>query len=186
MRVLFAGFAHETNTFSPWQTGLDDFQRNGFYQGDDILKLKGTNTGAGGVLAAAEEMPDVELILVIETTAIPGGFVTDDVFDLVVGEIEEAVRREKPDAIVLDLHGAMVSESEIDGDGAILRRVRAAAGLGIPIVAELDLHANVGPEMLEHATALVPYDTYPHIDNAERGAEAFRLTVATAQETFAR
>jgi microcystin degradation protein MlrC len=181
MRVLFGGFAHETNTFSPWKTGSAEFRADGYYDGDEIRKLAGTNTGAGGVLRAAESEPDVELILTVDTTAIPGGYVTDQIFDEVVGAFERAILREKPDAIVLDLHGAMVSESEIDGDGAILRRVRQAAGPGVPIVAELDLHANVGSEMLEHATLLVPYDTYPHIDNAERGEEIFRLAVDAAR-----
>jgi len=180
-RVLFAGFAHETNTFSARKTGETAFRENGWYAGEEVYRLKDTNTGAGGVLTEANRMPGVEMLPVIETTATPGGLVTDQVFDLVTGLIEQAVSREQPDAIVLDLHGAMVTESEIDGDGAILRRVRAAAGPSTPIVAELDLHANVGPEMLLHATALIPYDTYPHVDNAERGAEALRLAVSTAR-----
>jgi microcystin degradation protein MlrC len=181
MRVLYAGFAHETNTFSPRRTGESEFRRHGWYAGDDILQLRETNTAAGGVLTAAATMSGVAIVPVIETTATPGGLVTDQVFDLVVGTIEEAVAREQPDAIVLGLHGAMVTESEIDGDGAILRRVRAAAGPATPIVAELDLHANVGPEMLEHADALIPYDTYPHVDIAERGTEALRLAIAMAR-----
>ncbi len=97
-----------------------------------------------------------------------------------VGAIEAVLMRETPDAIVLDLHGAMVTESHDDGDGAVLKRVRLAAGAGMPIVATLDLHANVGPDMLECATALIPFDTYPHIDNAERGKEAMRLAARAA------
>jgi microcystin degradation protein MlrC len=62
----------------------------------------------------------------------------------------------------------------------VLQRVRAAAGAEMPIVATLDLHANVGPDMLEFATALIPFDTYPHIDNAERGKEAVRLAARSA------
>ena len=50
----------------------------------------------------------------------------------------------------------------------------------MPIIATLDLHANVGPQMLANATALIPFDTYPHVDNAERGAEALRLAVWAA------
>jgi microcystin degradation protein MlrC len=180
VRVLFAGFAHETNTFAPRTTGESEFRASGWYEGDEILRLKSTNTGAGGVLTEAQNMPDVTILPIIATTATPGGLVEDQVFELVVGTIERAVTRERPDAIVLDLHGAMVTESEIDGDGAILRRVREAAGPDIPVVAELDLHANVGPEMVEHSTALIPYDTYPHVDNAERGAEALRLAVRSA------
>ncbi len=181
LRVLLAGFAHETNTFATSPTGEAAFRSHGFYLGDQLWDLEHTNTGIGGVLSASRSLEDAEIIPVIETTAVPGGLVTDSIFELVVGEIERAVERERPDAIVLDLHGAMVTESEIDGDGAILRRVRAVAGPDVPIVAELDLHANVGPEMLEHATVLVPYDTYPHVDNAERGAECLRIAIDVAR-----
>lgn len=179
MRVLLAGIVHETNTFAEKRTDLDEFEANGFFRGDELLELSGTNTVIGGVVAAAREL-DIELIPVVATSAIPGGLVTDRVFEMVVGAIEDALRAQRPDAIVLDLHGAMVTESHDDGDGAVLERVRAAAGAGMPIIATLDLHANVGPQMLANATALIPFDTYPHVDNAERGAEALRLAVWAA------
>ncbi len=179
MRVLLAGIVHETNTFAKKRTDLDEFEANGFFRGDELLDLAGTNTVIGGVVGAAREL-GVELIPVIATSAIPGGLVTDHVFEMVVGAIEDALRDQRPDAIVLDLHGAMATESHEDGDGAVLERVRAAAGPEMPIISTLDLHANVGPQMLANATALIPFDTYPHVDNAERGAEAVRLAVETA------
>ena len=36
----------------------------------------------------------------------------------------------------------------------------------------LDLHANVTPEMIEHADALIAYRTYPHVDMADTGRAA--------------
>jgi microcystin degradation protein MlrC len=180
MRVLLAGIVHETNTFAEKRTDLDEFEADGYFHGDELFDLAGTNTVIGGVIEMAREL-DIELIPVVATSAIPGGLVTDRVFEQVVNAIEAALREQTPDAIVLDLHGAMVTETHDDGDGAVLERVRAAAGLEIPIVATLDLHANVGPQMLANATALIPFDTYPHVDNAERGAEALRLAVRTAK-----
>jgi microcystin degradation protein MlrC len=179
MRVMLAGIVHETNTFAEKLTDLDEFEANGFLRGDELLALNGTNTVIGGVVGAAREM-GIELIPIVATSAIPGGLVTDRVFELVVTAIEDALTTQRPDAIVLDLHGAMVTESHDDGDGAVLERVRAAAGPDMPIFSTLDLHANVGPQMLANATALIPFDTYPHVDNAERGAEALRLAVRTA------
>lgn len=179
MRVLLAGIVHETNTFAEKRTDIDEFEANGIFRGQELLHLAGTNTVIGGALEAANEL-EIELIPVIATSAIPGGLVTDRAFELVVSAIEETLARETPDAIILDLHGAMVTESHDDGDGAVLARVRSAAGAEMPIVATLDLHANVGPEMLEHATVLIPFDTYPHVDNAERGSEAMRLAARTA------
>lgn len=182
MRLLLAGIVHETNTFAEKRTDLDEFEASGFYRGEELLDLAGTNTVIGGAVDTVREL-GIELIPVVATSAIPGGLVTDRAFERVVTAIEDALASETPDAIVLDLHGAMVTESHDDGDGAVLERVRAAAGPGLPIIATLDLHANVGPQMLANATALIPFDTYPHIDNAERGDEAVRLAVrATAGE----
>jgi microcystin degradation protein MlrC len=76
------------------------------------------------------------------------------------------------DAVYLDLHGAMVSEHLDDGEGKILARVREVIGKELPLVVSLDLHANVTPEMVEHADALIAYRTYPHIDMADTGRAA--------------
>ena len=42
-------------------------------------------------------------------------------------------------------------------------------GPELPIVATLDLHANVTRKMVEHADVLVPFHTAPHIDVVETG-----------------
>jgi microcystin degradation protein MlrC len=82
------------------------------------------------------------------------------------------------DGIYLELHGAMVTEHFEDGEGELLRRVREIAGPDLPVVASLDLHANVTPLMVEQASALVAYRTYPHVDMAETGARAARHLLA--------
>jgi microcystin degradation protein MlrC len=79
------------------------------------------------------------------------------------------------DGVYLDLHGAMVSEEFDDGEGEILRRVRAAVGPRVPVIASLDLHANVTAAMMRHVDGMVAYRTYPHVDMAETGARAARL-----------
>src|SRR6201996_727787 len=78
------------------------------------------------------------------------------------------------DAVYLDLHGAMVAEHFDDGEGEILSRVRKVIGADLPLVASLDLHANVTPQMIEHADALIAYRTYPHVDMALTGRAAAR------------
>src|SRR6187200_322832 len=88
MRVLLAGIVHETNTFAEKRTDLDEFEANGFFRGDELLELAGTNTVIGGAVGAAREL-GIELIPVVATSAIPGGLVTDRVFELVVGAIED-------------------------------------------------------------------------------------------------
>ena len=54
-------------------------------------------------------------------------------------------------------------------------RVRAVAGNEIPIAVTLDFHANIGEEMVDLATIVTTYDTYPHTDAAERAMEAVEL-----------
>ena len=69
----------------------------------------------------------------------------------------------------------MVAEHVDDGEGELLSRVRAVVGPDIPVVASLDLHANVTQRMLEHADVLIAYRTYPHVDMAETGARVARF-----------
>ena len=78
------------------------------------------------------------------------------------------------DAVYLCLHGAMVAEHLEDGEGELLRRVRALVGADVPVVASLDFHSNTTPAMVEHASALVGYRTYPHVDMADTGRRTAR------------
>ena len=68
----------------------------------------------------------------------------------------------------------MVTEHYDDGEGEILARVRKVIGKDLPLVVSLDLHANVTPEMVEHADALIAYRTYPHVDMADTGRASAR------------
>ena len=86
------------------------------------------------------------------------------------GLIVQGVRREKPDAVFLELHGAMVAEDHDDGEGELLHRVRETVGADVPILMSLDLHANVLPEMVQTADFISSYRTYPHVDWGASGA----------------
>jgi microcystin degradation protein MlrC len=79
----------------------------------------------------------------------------------------------------------MVTEHLDDGEGEILARVRQVIGNDLPLVVSLDLHANVTPEMVEHADALIAYRTYPHVDMAATGraaADHLALLLRSGQE----
>lgn len=180
-RIALAGFSHETNTFAPWKTDLRDFEANGWFRGDELCSQAGTNTVIGGAIDAIAGDPTLELIPQTATSAIPGGLVTAEAAEQIEGEIVAGLLAARPDAVVLDLHGAMVTELADDGEATTLRKVRAAVGPAVPVVAVLDLHANVSQEMVALADALIPYDTYPHVDNAARGAEAVRLAARAAR-----
>ncbi|WP_205170827.1 M81 family metallopeptidase, partial [Burkholderia sp. LMG 13014] len=171
-RILIAGFQHETNTFAPTRAAYANFERGeGFpamARGADVLALRHVNIPAGGFINAAERR-GWALQPVIWAGASPSAHVTEDAFERIAGEIVDAARRGDFDAVYLDLHGAMVAEHTDDGEGTLLERVRDAVGPAVPVVASLDLHANVTERMLSHADALVAYRTYPHVDMAETG-----------------
>ncbi|MEL6478809.1 MAG: M81 family metallopeptidase [Pseudomonadota bacterium] len=180
-RVAIAGFQHETNTFAPFKAGLDAFQRAdswpGLLRGDEILSVtRGLNLPIAGFAEGASNLPDLSLIPLIWCAAEPSGPVTSNAFDRIAGEIIQGLREAGPlDGLYLDLHGAMVSETETDGEGALLSRIRAAIGNDLPIAISLDLHANISPLMVEMATVMAVFRTYPHLDMAETGARCLPL-----------
>jgi microcystin degradation protein MlrC len=173
VRAFVAMFAHETNTFSSMSTGRRAFEARTLQYGGEVLeRYAGTNTCIGGMIDAAAAL-DVTLVPSIAAAASPAGRVTRDVFDHVVERLTADLRAAGPlDALLLDLHGAMVTEADEDGEGALLTAVREIVGPRIPIAVTLDFHANVTPVMTALATLLFGYKTYPHVDMADRGREA--------------
>ncbi|MEI7791093.1 MAG: M81 family metallopeptidase [Alphaproteobacteria bacterium] len=176
MRILIAGFQHETNTFAPTPTRYDDFVRGGAFpamaHGADVLAMRDVNIPIGGFIRA---MRGHALIPVLWAGATPAAHVEEDAFERIAGPIIAAARDQDFDAIYLDLHGAMVCRHDDDGEGRLLAALRTVVGPRIPIVASLDLHANVTAKMLQTADALVAYRTYPHEDMAEAGERAAGL-----------
>src|SRR5262249_53559175 len=117
-----------------------------------------------------------ELIPLCWCSAPPSSYVERDAYEKIVSWIIEDMRAQGwIDAVYLDLHGGMVAEHFEDGEGELMRRVRTVIGERIPLVASLDYHTNMTPEMVRHASAMVGYRTYPHIDMAETGGRAARL-----------
>lgn len=178
MKILIAGFQHETNTFAPTRASYSSFlQGEGFpplVRGADVLGLRDVNVPIGGFIKTMEANGR-GLQPVIWAGASASAHVTNDAFERIGGEIIAAVERGGFDAIYLDLHGAMVTEQYDDGEGELLERVRRIVGDSMPVVVSLDLHANVTARMFAHASALVAYRTYPHVDMAETGERAARI-----------
>src|SRR6202140_3641213 len=176
-RIAVGGFLHETNTFAPTKATYADFVHGGGWpamtQGAEVLKtMRHINVGLAGFVEQAEAL-GWELGPTIFAAASPSAHVTDDAYERIAGVIVDGIKNAGPlDAVYLDLHGAMVAEHLDDGEGEILARVRKVTGKDVPLVASLDLHANVTPQMVEHADALIAYRTYPHVDMADTGRAA--------------
>ncbi|TVP46907.1 MAG: M81 family peptidase [Halomonas sp.] len=178
MNILIAGFQHETNTFAPTKADYSSFVQGGGFpalcRGDELFKLQDVNIPVGGFITAALAAGH-QLLPVIWAAASPSAHVTQEAFERIAGEITAAASSATFDAIYLDLHGAMVCEHLADGEGELLARLREIVGSTVPIVASLDLHANVTQRMLTSASALVAFRTYPHVDMAETGARTMAL-----------
>ena len=167
MRLLIAMMKHETNTFSPVPTPLARFGNGpGPLYGDAAIRAyRGTGTGLGAYLdLAARE--GAEIALPIAAGASPSGPVEDAAYKHITDTICEAAARGGFDGIMLDLHGAMVTENLEDGEGEFLKRLRAIDPV-TPIAVSLDMHANLYDAMIANATVVAGYRTYPHIDTYE-------------------
>ena len=175
--VLVGEFSHETNTFASEPTDRESFQKRREYHGDELIEeLRGTNSTVGGIVDVAEGA-GVELIPTVAAAAQPGGIVTEEAFEYYSERILAGVRdhRDDLDGICLGLHGAMVVEGRDDGEGPLLAAIREEVGDDVPITTTLDLHGNVTDEMIDHADALIAYETYPHVDSGETGRTAMRV-----------
>jgi microcystin degradation protein MlrC len=188
-RIAVGGFLHETNTFAPTKASYDDFVHGGGWpsmaKGADVLKvMRNINVGLAGFVDAAETN-GWQLVPTISCAASPSAHVTEDAYERIVKMMIDGIKAAGPlDAVYLDLHGAMVAEHLDDGEGEVLARVRKVIGKDLPLIASLDLHANVTPEMIAHADALIAYRTYPHVDMADTGraaAEHLALLLKTKQ-----
>src|SRR5882724_3150574 len=178
-RIVVGGFLHETNTFAPTKATYDDFVHGGGWpamaRGADVLKsIRNIIVGLAGFVEQAEAQ-GWEMTPTIFSAASPSAHVTRDAYERIVKVMVDGTTAAGPfDAVYLDLHGAMVTEHLDDGEGEILARLRKVIGKEVPLVVSLDLHANVTPEMVEHADALIAYRTYPHVDMADTGRAAAR------------
>ena len=178
MRLVIAQMKHETNTFSPVPTPIQRFARARPLppEGRDAYAtVKGTDAAMAALIDVAEQA-GATIETPIAANAWPSGPVEDAAFEYIATRICDAVAK-GCDGILLDLHGAMVTQSLEDGEGELLRRIRRLAP-EVPIGVALDMHANVSGAMVQNATVIAGYQTYPHIDFYDTGLRAARPILA--------
>ncbi len=181
MKLVIAQMKHETNTYSPVPTPLARFAVDGTVppEGDAALAAyRGTGAAMAAFIELAEQA-GASFVIPIAASAWPSGPVEDTAFEHIAGRICAAVRA-GCDAVLLDLHGAMVTQTHEDGEGELLRRIRAIAPT-VPIGVALDMHTNLYDDMGRLATVIAGYQTYPHVDMYETGLRAGRATLALLQ-----
>lgn len=167
-RLAVARFWYEGNAFCPQLCTQAHFTKREWAKGSGALEAaRGSTTELGAVVAFAESHPDWQVEALRCAAALPGGPIDEAVYQAVLDEVTEALRKQGPwDAVYLSLHGAAITTRRTSPDLDLVRAVRQILP-GVPIGASFDMHANLSTEMgslLDYASG---YKTYPHVDMAE-------------------
>jgi microcystin degradation protein MlrC len=190
MRIAIGQLWQETNTFNPLPTTQADFEAFGIVRGPELLEHMADTNELGGFIQSLRQWPErPEILGLVRLPAWPAGPGTADTFTWLRDEMVAALRNTLPvDAVLLALHGSLVAEGTPDVEGAVLQSCRELIGPDVPLVATLDLHANVTERMVQAADALVLYHTAPHIDvfeTGQRGAAVLRRILDGARPVTA-
>ena len=175
MRVLIGAIGHESNTFTPFLTTLEDFY---IQEGNKILE-KPFRSSLFGIVNTLKSK-SIELVPSILAGAMPGGVVERTVYEKFKQTVLESAY--DVDGVCLFLHGAMRAEGCDYCENDLLRDLRAKVGPDIPISIALDMHANIVSEMVENVDAIVAYHTAPHVDAYETGVQAAEMLLRILKE----
>jgi microcystin degradation protein MlrC len=177
MRIAIGQLWQETNTFNPLPTTQADFEHFGVLRGRDLIERLADTNELGGFIQELRSWPErPEIVALVRLAAWPGGPATRATHAWLQRELLGALDQALPvDGVLLSLHGALVADGAADVEGDLLAAVRQRIGPALPLVATLDLHANVTQQMVALADALVLYHTYPHLDIFETGQRGARL-----------
>src|SRR5690606_12397298 len=173
MRWLLAMIKHETNTFSPVPTPLERFFRGSpeILAGERAIRAyENTDSGLGGYIEVARR-EGAEIVIPVAAESWPSAPTDAGTYERLSELILDEVRRGGYDAILLDLHGAMVAEGVEDAEGNLLRRLREIDAT-TPVGVTLDMHANIYDDIERHATVVTGFHTYPHVDIRAAGVRA--------------
>jgi microcystin degradation protein MlrC len=175
MKIFAASLVTETNTFSPMPTGEKSFHvtRGGDYS--TYPPFKDSQAALWGKMAKERGFEYVESVLAL---AEPAGITLRKVYEDYRDEILADLKKAMPvDAVLLDLHGAMVADGYPDAEGDLVAKIREITGDEVKIGVEFDLHCHISQQIIDQTTALITYKEYPHTDTLERAVELFNIIV---------
>jgi len=179
--VLVGGFKHELNSFSQGTMSLDHIRGAGYYaEGAAIFDATAAERPELAAIAHVAAVEGLELLPTVSFYAAnAGGPVEHAVYERVRSIILDAARehRQELDAIMLPLHGAMVTTQEDDPEGDLLVALREIVGPDVPIAATFDTHVHGTPRMARAANALVSFKTHPHVDHYQAATQAMGILV---------
>ena len=165
IRILTAGIRHESNTFSPHRTRLEDLE---IARGNEALKNQ--------PWAEFLRQHDVTLLPTLHAHAQPFGEIDRGVYEMMKTEVLEGAKAAgKVDGIYLDFHGAMHVEGYPDAQVDLIDSLRQVLGPEPVVAASFDLHGNISEALAGRLNILTAYRTAPHVDQDETRVRAVRL-----------
>lgn len=185
MRIAIAKISHEANTFNPIKTTMNDFLLSGNFVGQEILDKYYSNELGGSIAGFISVLKDagVEIVPLITLGARMRGLLTSKTVTEIEKRLITSIKRAQPfEGVLLNMHGAIVSEDVEDVEGYLIEKVREVIGQEIPIVVTFDIHAFVTERKIENSTSIVGYHTYPHLDSVQTGERAAKLLLKILNE----
>ena len=175
-RVAIIEFINESNTFTLKRTGFGDFRASHYFEGEQIpAAFAGTGSEVGGAIEVSEAKGWTP-VYIVAAHAEPNGIVLEEARVEITKACLGRLREAGPfDGVFVALHGAMVTQTDEDGDGQFLREIRSVVGDAVPVAVTLDLHANVFDTLADLAQISISFRTYPHVDMREVGVRACEL-----------
>jgi len=171
MKIFCAGIVTETNGFVSRLTTLADFS------GSLFVGLSDQSPDCGLSFAAQtwERLVKArghEFVVGLLAGAMPGGPTERSAYEAMRNALlDDLIAAAPVDAVLLDLHGAMMAEGYPDVEGDLIKKVREKVGPAVPIGVHLDLHCHLSQKMIDHSTIIITMKEWPHTDISERATE---------------
>ncbi|GGH02975.1 microcystin degradation protein MlrC [Parapedobacter pyrenivorans] len=168
-RIAIAGLAIESSTFSPATTDTAAFHPK---RGEEIFTNYPFFAQGSELREAAEWVPT------LTGKSIPGGAVTREAYEALVGELLDSLANNLPyDGLFFDIHGAMSVVGLDDAEGDLITRVREVVGNKTVISTSMDLHGCVTEPLAGYSDLITCYRLAPHEDAMESKERAVRNLV---------
>jgi microcystin degradation protein MlrC len=169
MRIGFLCITQESNDFNPLLTTLDDFRSNNIQIGAEIAAAAKTGKYRGCLEAVAASGLDIEIVPIINASAVAGGRISREAFDYFAAQIRGGLAKAgRLDGLLLMLHGACAAEGIDDVEGEQAELCRQIVGPDVTIALGLDHHANVTHKMIDNVDLVAGHRTQPH-DHVDTG-----------------
>lgn len=167
MKVLIGGLYHESNTFNPYITNVEEFVVD---EGEKML----------GKVASTKVFKEagVEVVPSVYAFGLPSGIVSKKAYRIFADKILGALEKNPDiDGIWLHLHGSMIVENIGSCELQLLKEIREIVGFEIPISLTLDIHCNNDLSLNKYANIIRTYRSVPHVDQKETEEITAKLLV---------